>query len=78
MLRRILIQIETMKGLTKADIAAMGDEAGEALAASVRRVYMANAMKYAIIFIASLPMLLIYPFIQKYFVKGVMIGSVKG
>jgi len=28
--------------------------------------------------IASIPMLILYPFIQKYFVKGVMIGSVKG
>ena len=35
-------------------------------------------MKYAIIFIACLPMLVLYPFVQKYFVKGVMIGSVKG
>ena len=35
-------------------------------------------MKYALVIIASLPMLILYPFIQKYFVKGVMIGSVKG
>ena len=44
----------------------------------MRRAYLAEAMKYAIIFIASLPMLLFYPFVQKYFVKGVMIGSIKG
>ena len=35
-------------------------------------------MKYAIIFIASAPLLIIYPFLQKYFEKGVMIGAVKG
>lgn len=35
-------------------------------------------MKYAVVLIASAPMLVLYPFIQKYFVKGVMIGSVKG
>ena len=39
---------------------------------------MAEAMKYAIIFIASLPLLIAYPFVQKHFVKGVMVGSVKG
>ena len=39
---------------------------------------MAEAMKYAMIFIASAPLLIAYPFVQKYFVKGVLIGSVKG
>ncbi|MBR4236493.1 MAG: carbohydrate ABC transporter permease [Clostridia bacterium] len=35
-------------------------------------------MKYSLIIISSIPVLVIYPFVQKYFVKGVMIGSVKG
>ena len=39
---------------------------------------IAATIKYGVIVVASLPMLLLYPFIQKYFVKGVMIGSVKG
>ncbi len=43
-----------------------------------RRAYVAHAMKYALIFIASAPLLIMYPFVQKHFVKGVMIGSVKG
>ncbi len=38
----------------------------------------AESIKYVIIVIASLPVLAIYPFVQKHFVKGVMIGSVKG
>ena len=38
----------------------------------------ADSMKYALIIISSLPVLILYPFVQKFFVKGVMIGSVKG
>lgn len=35
-------------------------------------------LKYSLIIVASLPVLIIYPFAQKYFVKGVMIGAIKG
>lgn len=38
----------------------------------------AETLKYATLFVSMVPMLIIYPFIQKYFVKGVMIGSLKG
>ena len=38
----------------------------------------AELMKYSLIIVASLPVMLLYPFVQKYFVKGVMIGAVKG
>ena len=38
----------------------------------------AQSMKYGVIIVAALPMMILYPFIQKYFVKGVMVGSVKG
>lgn len=37
-----------------------------------------TTVKYAIIIVASLPIMCVYPFLQKYFVKGVMIGSLKG
>ncbi len=37
-----------------------------------------QTMKYAIIIIATLPILCVYPFIQKYFVQGTMIGGIKG
>ena len=43
-------------------------------------LYFTNyvAVKYATLVFSMIPMLMIYPFIQKYFVKGVMIGSIKG
>lgn len=39
---------------------------------------LTDLLKYSTIVVASLPVLLIYPFVQKHFVKGVMIGAVKG
>ena len=39
---------------------------------------MADLLKYALIVVATAPILCIYPFVQKYFVKGVMMGSLKG
>ena len=41
-------------------------------------IQLATAMQYGLVVISTVPMLIIYPFIQKYFAKGVMIGSVKG
>ena len=41
-------------------------------------VEVAQSMKYGVIIVAALPMMILYPFIQKYFVKGVMVGAVKG
>ncbi|HHV95190.1 MAG TPA: carbohydrate ABC transporter permease [Clostridiaceae bacterium] len=37
-----------------------------------------EAIKFATIMVSTLPIIMVYPFIQKYFVKGVMVGSVKG
>lgn len=37
-----------------------------------------NVMKYAVIVVSSVPVMAIYPFVQKFFVKGIMIGAVKG
>lgn len=39
---------------------------------------LANQMKYAVVVLASVPLLVIYPFVQKYFDKGIMMGSLKG
>ena len=42
------------------------------------RVMLAETIKYALIIVSTLPMLVLYPFLQRFFEKGVMVGSVKG
>ena len=49
----------------------------DAIMAQMKKAYMAYTMKYAVVFIASAPLLMAYPFVQKHFVKGVMIGALK-
>ena len=44
----------------------------------MKQVDTANMIKYAVIVASTVPMMIIYPWVQKYFAKGVMIGSVKG
>ena len=39
---------------------------------------MSESLKMATIVFATLPIIVVYPWLQKYFVKGVMLGSVKG
>lgn len=63
-LREILVQHE-MSQMTE----------GETL---VSQVLLAEGIKYAAMVVASVPVLLLYPFLQKYFVKGVMMGAIKG
>lgn len=42
------------------------------------RAAIGETIKYATIMVATLPILVVYPFLQKYFVKGVMVGALKG
>lgn len=42
------------------------------------RLRLAEQLKYSVIVVAALPLLVIYPFVQKYFAKGIMIGAIKG
>ncbi|RIX51165.1 carbohydrate ABC transporter permease [Paenibacillus nanensis] len=42
------------------------------------QILLAETIKFAVIIISSLPVLIMYPFVQRHFVKGVMIGSIKG
>ena len=46
--------------------------------ADTDRAAVSSTIKYATIIVATVPILMVYPFIQRYFVKGVMIGAVKG
>ena len=60
-----------------------GDSSGTSLAestgvASVEALLLQKVMQYAVIIVSILPIIILYPFCQKYFVKGVMMGSVKG
>lgn len=50
----------------------------EEVQAMMEAAYLAQSMKYSLIFISSVPLLIAYPFCQKYFVKGMMVGSLKG
>lgn len=50
----------------------------EVLAEVERKRQTAELMKYSLIIISSIPVMILYPFAQRHFVKGVMIGSIKG
>ena len=43
-----------------------------------RRTYLRDLLQYGIIVVAVAPLLILYPFIQKHFVRGIMVGSIKG
>lgn len=68
-LRRVLItqEVDMTSGFSMAE--------AEAIA---RQRLTNNQLKYAMISFTTIPVLLVYPFFQKYFVKGVMLGSLKG
>nr|WP_204122698.1 carbohydrate ABC transporter permease [Lacticaseibacillus mingshuiensis] len=65
LLRQILI---TNQQASAATVGALGEELKQ----------LAEMMKYSAIVVSTLPIMLVYPFLQKYFNKGVLIGSVKG
>ncbi len=50
----------------------------DSIAAAQDAALFQDVLKYAIIVFTSIPILMVYPFVQKHFVKGVMIGSLKG
>ena len=77
------LQLFLREILTKSTFAktAMADGmsfSAEQMMALIKQADTANMIKYGVIVLSGLPMLIIYPFLQKYFEQGVMIGSVKG
>jgi putative aldouronate transport system permease protein len=71
-LRDILIQNQM-----SADMATSMQGAMDAQAMVIRQ-QLSELLKYSLIVVASLPLLIMYPFVQKYFVRGILIGSIKG
>lgn len=70
---QLIIRQIIMQNQMAAELAAMGDTS-----MMTDQTTNSVSLKYATLFLSILPMLAVYPFIQKYFVKGVMVGSVKG
>ena len=71
-LQMVLRDILILSSMSTDMLAQMEDSALEELTNAMQLI------KYAVIVIGSLPVMILYPFVQKYFVKGMMIGSIKG
>lgn len=54
------------------------ENSGGGIEASLKTAMFIDVLKYATIVVATLPIMILYPFVQKHFVKGIMIGSLKG
>jgi multiple sugar transport system permease protein/putative aldouronate transport system permease protein len=69
---------QVLKELLDASTASMNDLQGMTAEEAAALQTSADLMKYSLIVVSAAPILCAYPFVQKYFEKGVMIGSVKG
>jgi len=56
----------------------MGEDLFKDTETMIRQQGLAQLLKYSLMVVASVPMLVLYPFIQKHFVKGIMVGAIKG
>ena len=56
----------------------MADSMIDTAGMDISKFMVGESIKYAVIIVSTVPMLVLYPFLQKFFVKGVMIGAVKG
>ena len=69
------LQLYLRKVLTANNAQSLMEMGADEMARAAMR---AETIKYSVIVVSSVPMLILYPFVQKFFVKGVMIGAVKG
>lgn len=60
------------------NILILNTDSGADAASALERQQLANLLKYSLIVISTVPMMLIYPFVARYFTKGLLLGSVKG
>lgn len=72
------LQLILREILVQQQMSAQSMMSGDDLELLARQAHIADIIKYAVMIVSSLPLLLVYPFVQKYFVKGVLIGSIKG
>ena len=56
----------------------MADSMVDGMEMDISKFMVSQSLKYAVIIVSSVPMLILYPFLQKFFVKGIMIGAIKG
>jgi len=77
-LQLFLREILTRSNFAKEAMTGGRSFSAEEMMALIKQADTANMIKYGVIVIATAPMLMIYPFLQKYFEQGIMIGSVKG
>lgn len=64
--------------LTSSQMLADQISSGVDAASLLEKKNLAETMKYSMIIVSVIPMMCVYPFVQKHFVKGVMVGSIKG
>ena len=72
------LQLYLRQLLLTASVSSNDMAAGMDREAITKLELMVQVIKYGVIVVSTLPIICVYPFIQKYFVKGVMIGSIKG
>ena len=78
---RYPLQLVLRDILLKAEVALQSAQSGENMesaTAVVDLLRISESVKYIVVIAGTLPLLIVFPFVEKYFVKGVMIGSVKG
>ncbi|MGX7384540.1 carbohydrate ABC transporter permease, partial [Enterococcus aquimarinus] len=75
-LQMVLREILVLQDMSSNSIG--GTMTGEMAELLYSKQQLAAVIKYGVMIVSTLPIIMIYPFLQKYFVKGMLVGSVKG